>query len=97
MYTNTSWLANHVDTKATHAVSVIMQVDQVREEETQTWKSETVCGIISDRTFLFAFRNQKTKCTQFILFGNKLDFYLEAKSRVDFLRSRVFLSCGVGW
>lgn len=29
VYTNTSWLANHVDTRATHAVSVIMQVDQV--------------------------------------------------------------------
>ncbi|CAN0529691.1 unnamed protein product, partial [Scytosiphon promiscuus] len=28
VYTNTSWLANHVDTRATHAVSVIMQVDQ---------------------------------------------------------------------
>lgn len=34
VYTNTSWLANHVDTKATHAVSVIMQVDQVSEKET---------------------------------------------------------------
>lgn len=32
VYTNTSWLANHVDTKATHAVSVIMQVDQVRKK-----------------------------------------------------------------
>lgn len=30
VYTNTSWLANHVDTRATHAVSLIMQVDQVR-------------------------------------------------------------------
>lgn len=26
---NTSWLANHVDTRSTHAVSVIMNVDQV--------------------------------------------------------------------
>lgn len=39
VYTNTSWLANHVDTRATHAVSVIMQVDQVsapkkKDEET---------------------------------------------------------------
>ncbi|CAM9805187.1 unnamed protein product, partial [Hapterophycus canaliculatus] len=33
VYTNTSWLANHVDTKATHAVSVIMQVDQNVEED----------------------------------------------------------------
>ncbi|CAB1116535.1 unnamed protein product [Ectocarpus sp. CCAP 1310/34] len=33
VYTNTSWLANHVDTKATHAVSVIMQVDQDVEED----------------------------------------------------------------
>lgn len=29
VYTNTSWLANHVDTRSTHAVSVIMQIDQV--------------------------------------------------------------------
>ena len=34
VYTNTSWLANHVDTKATHAVSVIMQVDQVSHKRT---------------------------------------------------------------
>lgn len=33
VYTNTSWLANHVDTRATHAVSVIMQVDQDVEED----------------------------------------------------------------
>ncbi|CAM9872585.1 unnamed protein product [Pylaiella littoralis] len=33
VYTNTSWLANHVDTKATHAVSVIMNVDQDVEED----------------------------------------------------------------
>lgn len=32
VYTNTSWLANHVDTRSTHAVSVIMQVDQVRKQ-----------------------------------------------------------------
>lgn len=31
VYTNTSWLSNHVDIKATHAVSVIMNVDQVRQ------------------------------------------------------------------
>ncbi|CAM9512269.1 unnamed protein product [Pylaiella littoralis] len=33
VYTNTSWLSNHVDTKATHAVSVIMNVDQEVEED----------------------------------------------------------------
>ena len=36
VYTNTSWLANHVDTKATHAVSVIMQVDQVSHKVANT-------------------------------------------------------------
>ena len=36
VYTNTSWLANHVDTRATHAVSVIMQVDQVSTAQEET-------------------------------------------------------------
>lgn len=36
VYTNTSWLANHVDTRNTHAVSVIMQIDQVGIESPET-------------------------------------------------------------
>lgn len=43
VYTNTSWLANHVDTKATHAVSVIMQVDQVSDKRNQQPSRYGVC------------------------------------------------------